>query len=326
MNETPRLTVIIPVYRTEEYLRRCTDSVLSQTFKDLELILVDDGSPDGCPALCDMIAAEDPRVSVIHKPNGGLSDARNEGMKSARGLYTLFLDSDDFLNGPGVLGELADRIKKNGADVLNFGFVKYYPSDGRKKSYFGEAAFEFVPDSDSQYGALTRSNLYIACAWNKLIRTELIKDMPFTVGMISEDVDWCARLMARAQSMDFIPVEAVCYSQREGSITHSVTVKACNDLADAARNCMDIALASDGALREALLRYTGYQTAAFIAKQAMADEVPREAIEKMDALGGTLRYAPGKKAKIMNTGVKLFGFRGWCAFIRGTRAVWGRMM
>lgn len=326
MDTRPLVSVIVPVYKTEEYLERCAESVLSQTMGDLELILVDDGSPDGCPALCDRLAEKDPRVKVIHKPNGGLSDARNEGMKAASGTYTVFLDSDDFWKNDSVLGRLTDRIGETGADVLNFGFVKYYPSDGREISYFGDRTFEFVPDGKILPDRLTRDNLFIACAWNKLIRTDLIRDLPFTVGMISEDVDWCARLMKKTGFMDFVPVEAVCYSQREGSITHSVTVKACSDLADAAENCMDLAEGTEGSLQTALMRYTGYQTAAFIAKQAMADRVPKDEIKRMSLLRGTLAYAPGRKAKIMDIGSRIFGFGGWCALIRATRGIWGRSM
>lgn len=326
MNERPLVSVIVPVYRTEEYLGRCAQSVLSQSFRDLELILVDDGSPDGCPAICDSLAACDSRVRVIHKPNGGLSDARNAGVAEASGRYTAFLDSDDFWKDPDVLGRIVSRAEETGADVLSFGFVKYYPSDGREISYFGDAPFGFVSDRDTLLERLTERNLFIACAWNKLIVTDLIRDLPFTKGMISEDVDWCARLMTRAALMDFIPVEAVCYSQREGSITHSVTVKACDDLADAALNCLSLADSSEGSLKTALLRYTGYQTAAFIAKQAMAGSVPHEAVDRMCALRKTLAYAPGKKAKIMDIGTRILGFRGWCALIRCTRSVWGRKM
>ena len=94
----PQISVIVPVYNVQRYLRRCVDSILSQTFSNLEVILVDDGSPDRCGAICDEYAAADPRVKVIHKPNGGLSSARNAGIEAAAGEYLAFVDSDDWLD------------------------------------------------------------------------------------------------------------------------------------------------------------------------------------------------------------------------------------
>ena len=91
------ISVIVPVYKVEPYLRRCVDSILAQSYTNLEIILVDDGSPDNCPAICDKYAEKDDRVRVIHKPNGGLSDARNYGMAVATGEYVMFVDSDDWI-------------------------------------------------------------------------------------------------------------------------------------------------------------------------------------------------------------------------------------
>ena len=94
----PFLSVIVPIYRVEPYLKVCVDSILSQDFADMEIILVDDGSPDGCPAICDEYAREDRRVRVIHKENGGLSDARNAGIDAAKGKFLGFVDSDDYVH------------------------------------------------------------------------------------------------------------------------------------------------------------------------------------------------------------------------------------
>lgn len=92
------ISVIVPVYKVEKYLKRCVDSILAQTYPCLEVILVDDGSPDGCPAICDEYAREDRRVRVIHKENGGLSDARNAGIDAAKGKFLGFVDSDDYVH------------------------------------------------------------------------------------------------------------------------------------------------------------------------------------------------------------------------------------
>ena len=98
----PKVSVVIPVYKVEPYLRRCVDSVLAQTLSDLEIILVDDGSPDHCPEICDEYASKYENIQVLHKPNGGLASARNAGMKMAAGKYLFFLDSDDWLDADGL--------------------------------------------------------------------------------------------------------------------------------------------------------------------------------------------------------------------------------
>ena len=97
MKENPKISVIVPVYRVEKYLDRCVESIVNQTFGDFELILVDDGSPDNCPAMCDAWAQKDDRIRVIHKKNGGLSSARNAGMAKMTGKYVCFIDSDDWV-------------------------------------------------------------------------------------------------------------------------------------------------------------------------------------------------------------------------------------
>ena len=99
---TPKVSVIIPVYKVEAYLSRCVDTVINQTLKELEIILVDDGSPDNCPAICDEYALKDERIKVVHKTNGGLSSARNAGLRIATGEYIFFLDSDDWLELDGM--------------------------------------------------------------------------------------------------------------------------------------------------------------------------------------------------------------------------------
>ncbi len=112
----PELSIIVPVYKVEPYLRRCVDSILAQTFRDFELILVDDGSPDGCPDICDEYAAKDSRIIVIHQKNQGVSAARNAALDIARGEYIGFVDSDDWIE-PEMYEKLIDAIKENGTDV-----------------------------------------------------------------------------------------------------------------------------------------------------------------------------------------------------------------
>ena len=119
----PEISVIVPVYKVEQWLGPCVDSILNQTFRDFELILVDDGSPDNCGALCEKYAKDDPRVRVLHKANGGLSSARNAGIEAAKAPYLAFVDSDDFVR-PQYLATLRAAIRQYGADMAICGSWK----------------------------------------------------------------------------------------------------------------------------------------------------------------------------------------------------------
>ena len=114
--KAPLLSIIVPVYKVENYLQKCIDSILAQTFTDFELILVEDGSPDGCPALCDAAAAKDARIRVLHQKNGGLSAARNAGLDVARGEWIGFVDSDDYI-APEMYETLYKAVQSTGADL-----------------------------------------------------------------------------------------------------------------------------------------------------------------------------------------------------------------
>jgi len=117
--DNPKISIIIPIYKVEKYLHRCVDSVLAQKCTDLEIILVDDGSPDACPRICDAYALQDKRVRIIHKENGGLSSARNAGLRVATGQYVFFLDSDDWIDPEGL------EILYDMAEELQVDFVRY---------------------------------------------------------------------------------------------------------------------------------------------------------------------------------------------------------
>ena len=121
----PTISVIVPVYKVEPYIRKCVDSILGQTFSDIQVILVDDGSPDQCGKICDEYAKQDNRVEVIHKENGGLSDARNAGIPYAKGEYIIFLDSDDYIEND-MFEYMYTRIKDSGADMATCGLSEVY--------------------------------------------------------------------------------------------------------------------------------------------------------------------------------------------------------
>lgn len=192
-----KFSIIVPVYNVEKYLSQCVQSILNQTFQDFELILVNDGSLDNCPALCDSYAVEDSRVSVIHKQNGGLSSARNSGLASAKGEYIIFIDSDDYWCCNDALLSIYDKLEKTNADILIFGMKKYY----QNTDTFSEERVPVCDDAISSNAEaikdMMKKNCFVASAWDKVIRHRLIvsSNMRFVDGQLSEDIEWCSKLL-----------------------------------------------------------------------------------------------------------------------------------
>ena len=299
-------------------LAECVDSVLGQNYPNFEVILVDDGSPDRCGTICDEYARRDNRVKVIHKENGGLSDARNAELAVASGDYVLFLDSDDYWKDSGVLGRLAERISLTNADLLNFSYRKYYEDTGKSEPYFSETqAMPHPLALPEQLGWLTDRGLYIASACNKMIRRELLEGLRFRRGVFSEDIEWCASLLLRAKSVDFVPEAFYCYRQRSGSIRHSIGDKNCRDLADAILTCIRLCESADADHLEALRHYTAFQYGTFIANQALAENSQPGCIADLASHAGILGCHGGsKKLMVLDLGCRILGYPRLCALIR----------
>ena len=214
------VSIIVPIYKVEKYLRKCVDSILNSTYQDFELILVDDGSPDGCGAICDEYASREQRIKVVHKTNGGLPDARNAGIKVATGDYLWFVDSDDFVH-PSMLETLYNAVISGNYD---FSMV------GIKHILEGEN-FEMPPRVDvSHHQVISRSEfmrgLYnenaatYDVAWNKLYKRSLVKDMLFSLLKGAEDVEWNHRVCIRMNQAIKIDADLYYYLQRSTSLMH----------------------------------------------------------------------------------------------------------
>lgn len=231
-----KFSVIIPIYKVEQYLRQCVDSVLAQTYTDVEIILVDDGSPDSCPAICDEYAKKDSRIKVIHKPNGGLSDARNAGLDMAQGEYVLFLDSDDWWDDKDALRKTDASLKESGADITIIGMKKYFSLEDRlgdvrtpKKCDKEQLTLSHAQE---QY---MRSNIFVASAWDKVVRRFLIEkdNQRFVKHQLSEDIEWCCKLLLKNPKMDVLEEAFYVYRQQVAtSITANVGVKNIKSILD----------------------------------------------------------------------------------------------
>lgn len=209
------ISVIIPIYKVEEYLDECVASIVTQTHKNLEIILVDDGSPDNCPQMCDNWAAKDSRIRVIHKPNGGLSDARNAGIDAATGEYIAFVDSDDFIK-PDMLEKLYTAIQKEKADIAACGILN---CEGDRRTAWG--CRDFAGSSEQILALLYDDAAYPVAAWNKLYRRSCWETLRFPVGKTCEDAFTTYRLVHNAKRIVMISEALYCYRIRPGSIMTS---------------------------------------------------------------------------------------------------------
>lgn len=226
---TLRFSIIVPVYKVETFLHQCITSVLEQTFTSYELILVDDGSPDNSPAICDKYAQEYKHVRVIHKTNGGLSSARNAGLDIATGEYVLFLDSDDWWDDKNTLQKIADKIESENADIIIFGMKKFFSITGKIGDVRNPdcAGVSAVPQAE-RYQRYMQRGIFIACACDKAVRRQLIEQshMRFVLGQLSEDIEWCIRLLMCSPNMSVLPECFYVYRQQtRNSITANITIR-----------------------------------------------------------------------------------------------------
>lgn len=209
------ISVIVPVYKVEAYLDKCVQSIVDQTYRNLEIILVDDGSPDNCGAMCDAWAEKDSRIKVIHKENGGLSDARNAGMAAATGDYIGFVDSDDWIESQ-MYERLHEAMVTTDSDIAACGIQLVDEGQTLKITTSSGTVCCLTPDE--AIGGLIQGGGVKAVAWNKLYRRNLLSEELFPVGKSHEDEFFTYRILAKAKKIAYIENELYYYLQRQGSI------------------------------------------------------------------------------------------------------------
>ena len=243
---TPKISIIIPMYNVEKYLRRCLDSVLNQTFADWQAICVDDGSPDNSGKIAAEYAAQDKRFVVVHKENGGLSDARNAGMPYATGEYIMYLDSDDFIH-PQTM-EIAYAVaQRDNADVVSYTYDRFYRPQlmvrhklgldtdnvrpfGVRHKYDVDKVESRVTDDVFEYATERAHNMFNKkrkwlvkhCqVWKNMYRRELIDDVPFIKGILFEDFPWWSEIMLKKPRVSIINLPLNNYIPYFGGIVLS---------------------------------------------------------------------------------------------------------
>lgn len=212
------VTIVVPVYNVQAYLQRCLESIAAQTYRNIEVLLIDDGSTDGSSLMCDKASFADDRFMSIHKMNGGLSDARNAGLDAAKGTWIFFLDSDDYIS-PYCIEAMVDVAAKSNAEIVECWFetvddaakLKWRRPSGTYRAYKQPTALERFLDYDGTW----------IMAWNKLYRKDLFEGIRFPVGKLNEDEFTTPLLVERANTYASLNDSLYAYVQREGSIMHS---------------------------------------------------------------------------------------------------------
>jgi len=225
---TEKITVIVPVYKVEGYLDRCVESIVNQTYKNLEILLIDDGSPDNCPAICDKWAEKDDRIKVIHKQNEGVSKARNTGLDNATGTYIAFVDSDDYIH-PETYENLTKVVVDSGCDIAMCGFTAVY-EDGKEKPFIERNLLNvnskniinhFLANTTEERETVFETYGIMGNVWRLLIKKEVIGDVRFEQLKIAEDLLFLIKIIKDDIKISATDKRCYYYLQRESSVMHT---------------------------------------------------------------------------------------------------------
>lgn len=312
--EIPRFSVIVPVYNAQEYLSKCVNSVLNQTYSDFELLLVDDGSKDNSPVICDNFSQADSRVKVFHIENGGASKARNTGLDHSIGEYIIFLDSDDFWDNKNALCILNEKISVTDCDVLMFGCTDWNMVTDEKKVTRCDYDLELLSQNDKVKSLhyLFSSKLLPGGPTVFTVNNSLIKqnNFRFKEGIQAEDYDWVLNIFCNCKSIS--AVNEPFYIYRKG-LDSSVTARANLKLIDGTVYTVNkwekLADSFDDEIKKDILNYLAFIYSTGIIIMGRMNKADRKkATEEMKQFSHILDYGYWKKVKLIKYFLKLFGF------------------
>lgn len=236
-NYNQLISVIVPCYKVEDYLDECITSIVNQTYKHLEIILVDDGSPDNCPQICDKWSRKDSRIKVIHKKNGGLSSARNAGLDIAKGEYISFIDSDDFIDKT-FIEFLYMNLIKNKVDISCCGYYHYFNKNLKEVRHFKN--IQLLMNSCEAIKTMNTIGYFGVGSWNKLYKRELFNNIRFPIGKLSEDWFILYKLIHESNKIYYDSQPKYYYRQRAGSITRNIKIN--YDCEEASKECLEFCI------------------------------------------------------------------------------------
>jgi len=312
--EKIRFSIIIPVYNVAPYIEACVESILCQTFSDFEIILVDDGSTDESGVICDRYKEQDERISVIHKTNGGLSDARNVGVNAAKGEFLVFLDSDDFWLDISGLEGIDKLINETKSDVVAYGRRVLNEKTGEIKdwSVMPDICRIKSQDKTESMRYMIDSALYISSACSKVVRRETIikNNLLFEKGATSEDILWSAKLAVYLKNIDYYTSNLYVYRQRQGSITKTMSIKNIVQLIKNIEACIEFSeLILDKRFYSVYMGYVSYQYITLLANSYKLTHAERKEVwEDIIALKYLLDYGNNHKIKKIRRVKRMIGF------------------
>ncbi len=229
-----KISIVVPIYGVEDYLEECVYSLINQDYKNLEIILVDDGSKDKCPQICDKLGKIDERIKVFHKENGGLSSARNYGIKRATGKYIAFVDSDDYVKSD-YISFMYKNLIENDVKISACGYSFVYPNGTIERPNYKNIEKKYELYEAEKY--LNLIGYFNVASWNKLYDVSLFDDIEFPLGKKSEDWFIMYKLIEKANGIYYNSLEKYMYRQRKGSITKNSNVNI--DCIEASKNVLE---------------------------------------------------------------------------------------
>ena len=313
-----KLTIIVPLYKAELYVERCFESIRAQTYKDIELIFVDDGSPDNSGKIADKLAMEtnDFSIKVIHQSNGGASSARNAGIKEATGDYLLFIDADDFLRHDDSLDRIVSYAQsKNFPDVVGFNISYYYPSKTQFENWveYSEKITK-APDKESLVQELVKSGTLPVSPCGKMIRREAYNEagIKFLEGTIGEDIPWTIQLFDKVTSITYLNEYHYCYRQEVAtSVTGCFSEKKFLDLVAIIDNLAPMIQTSsfNEKTKECLYSFAGYELSiAMSGVHRLNRNTKQNLRKKFKNLCWLLKYTQNPKVRMVSRVYNIFGY------------------
>lgn len=306
MEDNALISIIVPVYKVEQYLPKCIDSLLVQTYDHFEVLLIDDGSPDNCPEICDRYAAQDARVRVFHKQNGGQSSARNLGLDHSRGEYIAFVDSDDYVS-PFYLERLYQRITADKTDFAVCGYQEVEQSvhDHPKTITRDDGV---VGQENAWYWETEGFYMLAVALWNKLFKAELWKELRLVDGKYAEDSFAFTYYMKHAKTVSIISEPLYFYVQRGDSNVHDYSVKNLDSVeARLERAAYHLASGRDE-LARTLIMQISHQMYYACERLDMTELAAKIRYEKLAEEYKALYHRAGCRFELSKTGIKSAAF------------------
>lgn len=307
-----KVSFIIPVYKVEQYLGQCVKSITEQTYRDIEVVLVDDGSPDGCPVLCEELASKDNRIVVLHKENGGLSDARNAGLKIATGDYIIFIDGDDFwIRNDSLQKLVAITNEHRDLDFIGFNCKYYYPDSNTMTAWvLYKEELASPTDKNMVTVELVQSGTFPMSACLKMLKRVFLinNDLFFKKGQIAEDIPWFINVLDATNKCCFINEYTYAYRQNvAGSITKVGGRKSFDNLFDILKS--ELAKINqrsfDEKAKNAIKSFLAYEFCILLTYQGIDKSTRNELFKYKDIL----KYDINPKVKRASRWYKLFGVK-----------------